>query len=221
MSSLLSRVPLRFQIGIIIVLYAVAAILASAVQLGGRNWSEDAAEIADTESGVLTHAVRLQTAILDARRIEQQFWVRVRGFPTVDSHGWHPSCPTDEHGQELGNTDNLRQHAGRSAILHSRQYRADRRVGVHRLDFRRRWIDSTAINVMRSYRMAIGTVKWFNGTKGYGFIAPERGGADVFVHISAVERAGLDGLADGQKISFDEERDPKKGKTSAVNLKLV
>jgi len=73
MSSLLSRVPLRFQIGIIIVLYAIAAILASAVQLGGRNWSEDAADIADTESGILTHAVRLQTAVLDARRIEQQF----------------------------------------------------------------------------------------------------------------------------------------------------
>jgi len=69
--------------------------------------------------------------------------------------------------------------------------------------------------------MAIGTVKWFNGTKGYGFIAPDNGGPDVFVHVSAVERAGLNELADGQKIAFDEERDPKKGKTSAVNLKTL
>jgi CspA family cold shock protein len=69
--------------------------------------------------------------------------------------------------------------------------------------------------------MANGTVKWFNSTKGYGFIQPDNGGADVFVHISAVERAGLNGLNDGQKVSFDEERDPKKGKSSAVNLKLL
>ncbi len=69
--------------------------------------------------------------------------------------------------------------------------------------------------------MPIGTVKWFDSTKGFGFIAPDNGGADVFVHISAVERAGLSGLKDGQKVSFDEERDPKKGKTSAVNLKVI
>jgi cold shock protein len=69
--------------------------------------------------------------------------------------------------------------------------------------------------------MPIGTVKWFNSTKGYGFIAPDNGGTDVFVHISAVERAGLNGLNDGQKVSFDEERDPKKGKTSAVNIKAL
>lgn len=69
--------------------------------------------------------------------------------------------------------------------------------------------------------MAIGTVKWFNGQKGYGFIQPESGEADVFVHISAVERAGLSGLVDGQKISFEPVRDPKRGKVSAENLKAV
>jgi len=69
--------------------------------------------------------------------------------------------------------------------------------------------------------MANGTVKWFNNTKGYGFISPDNGGQDVFVHISAVERAGLNGLNDGQKVSYDEEPDPKKGKTSAVNLKTL
>ncbi|MFC3674134.1 cold-shock protein [Ferrovibrio xuzhouensis] len=67
--------------------------------------------------------------------------------------------------------------------------------------------------------MAVGTVKWFNGTKGYGFIQPEAGGADVFVHISAVQRSGLAGLDEGQKVQFEEQRDPKRGKTSAVNLK--
>ncbi len=69
--------------------------------------------------------------------------------------------------------------------------------------------------------MPVGTVKWFNSTKGYGFIQPDAGGPDVFVHISAVERAGLRGLADGQKISYEEQRDPKRGKTSAENLKAV
>jgi CspA family cold shock protein len=69
--------------------------------------------------------------------------------------------------------------------------------------------------------MATGTVKWFNPTKGFGFIAPDNGGTDVFVHISAVERSGLNSLNDGQKVSFDEEIDPKKGKTSAVNLKAL
>jgi CspA family cold shock protein len=69
--------------------------------------------------------------------------------------------------------------------------------------------------------MPVGTVKWFNGTKGYGFIQPENGGADVFVHISAVERAGLRGLNEGQKVSYEETPDPKKGKTSADNLKVI
>ena len=65
--------------------------------------------------------------------------------------------------------------------------------------------------------MAKGTVKWFNGQKGYGFIQPEDGSKDVFVHISAVERAGLRGLNEGQTVSYDLERG-QQGKTSAVNL---
>ena len=69
--------------------------------------------------------------------------------------------------------------------------------------------------------MPVGTVKWFNSTKGYGFIQPDAGGPDVFVRISAVERAGLRGLNEGQKVSYDEQRDPKRGKTSAENLKAV
>jgi CspA family cold shock protein len=69
--------------------------------------------------------------------------------------------------------------------------------------------------------MPIGTVKWFNGTKGFGFIQPDTGGPDVFVHVSAVERAGLRSLNDGQKIFYEEQRDPKRGKTSAENLKAV
>ena len=69
--------------------------------------------------------------------------------------------------------------------------------------------------------MSNGTVKWFNPTKGFGFIQPDSDGADIFVHISAVERAGLSSLNEGQKVSFDEERDPKKGKTSAVNIKAL
>ena len=66
--------------------------------------------------------------------------------------------------------------------------------------------------------MAVGTVKFFNSHKGFGFIAPESGGKDVFVHISAVERSGLKGLVDGQKVSFDLERD-RQGRDSATNLK--
>ncbi len=68
--------------------------------------------------------------------------------------------------------------------------------------------------------MAIGTVKWFNAQTGFGFIQPESGGKDVFVHISAVERAGIASLNEGQKVSFDLEQG-QQGKTSAANLKLV
>jgi CspA family cold shock protein len=68
--------------------------------------------------------------------------------------------------------------------------------------------------------MAVGTVKFFNSAKGFGFIAQEGGGKDVFVHISAVERSGLPGLSDGQKVSFDLERD-RQGRDSATNLKAI
>ena len=66
--------------------------------------------------------------------------------------------------------------------------------------------------------MATGIVKWFNATKGFGFIQPDEGGADVFVHISAVERAGLGSLQEGQKISYEVERDQRSGKMSAGQL---
>ena len=65
--------------------------------------------------------------------------------------------------------------------------------------------------------MSVGTVKWFNSTKGFGFIEPEDGGADVFVHITAVQASGMDGLDEGQKVSFDLE-EARNGKTNAVNL---
>ena len=67
--------------------------------------------------------------------------------------------------------------------------------------------------------MATGTVKWFNTQKGYGFIAPDNGGSDAFVHISAVERAGLGSLREGQKVSYELVSDRKSGKMSADNLK--
>jgi CspA family cold shock protein len=66
--------------------------------------------------------------------------------------------------------------------------------------------------------MASGTVKWFNTTKGYGFIQPDEGGADVFVHISAVQKAGLQSLREGQKISFETEKG-RNGKVAAINLR--
>jgi len=66
--------------------------------------------------------------------------------------------------------------------------------------------------------MAAGTVKWFNGTKGFGFIQPDNGGKDVFVHITAVQAAGLTGLNDGQKVTFEVVQE--RGKESASNLKL-
>ena len=73
----------------------------------------------------------------------------------------------------------------------------------------------------RDDRMTIGVVKWFNAQKGFGFIQPDDGGADVFVHISAVERAGMATLHEGQKLSFELERDQRSGKNSAGQLQAV
>lgn len=66
--------------------------------------------------------------------------------------------------------------------------------------------------------MASGTVKWFNPTKGFGFISPDEGGDDVFVHISAVEQSGMNSLNEGQKVNYELQEDPKKGKSFAANL---
>ena len=68
--------------------------------------------------------------------------------------------------------------------------------------------------------MPTGTVKWFNATKGYGFIEPDQGGSDVFVHISAVQKAGMDGLNEGQKVSYELEQG-RNGKTAAGDLKAM
>ncbi len=78
---------------------------------------------------------------------------------------------------------------------------------------------STQVHFLRSREMANGTVKWFNSDKGYGFIQPDQGGADVFVHISAVERAGLKSLNDGQKISYEIVQN--RGKSSAEELQVL
>jgi CspA family cold shock protein len=84
----------------------------------------------------------------------------------------------------------------------------------------RKWF-ARAMNAIVRFRemtMANGTVKFFNGQKGFGFIAQDGGGPDVFVHVSAVERAGMRGLAEGQKVTFDIEADRKSGKSAATNL---
>ena len=75
--------------------------------------------------------------------------------------------------------------------------------------------------LLKGFVMITGTVKWFNSTKGFGFIQPDNGDADAFVHISAVERAGMRELVEGQKVSFELERDKKSGKMSACNLQAA
>jgi CspA family cold shock protein len=87
----------------------------------------------------------------------------------------------------------------------------------------RKWFAraTNAILRFKEMTMATGTVKFFNGQKGFGFIAQEGGGPDVFVHVSAVERAGMRGLAEGQKITFDIEADGKSGKSAATNLQAA
>ena len=69
--------------------------------------------------------------------------------------------------------------------------------------------------------MATGTVKWYNSTKGYGFIAPDDGGKDVFVHATALERAGIRGLVEGQKVSFDTQEDRRSGKIAVNNIQTA
>ncbi len=69
--------------------------------------------------------------------------------------------------------------------------------------------------------MPTGTVKWFNETKGYGFIQPDNGGKDVFVHVSAVERAGMRGLVEGQKVAFDTAEDRRSGKIAVNNIEMA
>lgn len=69
--------------------------------------------------------------------------------------------------------------------------------------------------------MTGGTVKWFNATKGFGFVQPDNGGPDAFVHISAVERSGLRDITEGQKLGYDMDRDSKSGKMSACNLRAA
>jgi CspA family cold shock protein len=79
----------------------------------------------------------------------------------------------------------------------------------------------STLTQLRNLPMATGTVKWFNATKGYGFIQPDDGGKDVFVHISAVERAGLRELNEGQKVSYEIVADKRTGKSSAGNLSVA
>jgi cold shock protein len=74
---------------------------------------------------------------------------------------------------------------------------------------------------VKGYPMTTGTVKWFNAQKGFGFIQPDNGGKDAFVHISAVERAGMSSLSEGQKVEFELVTDRRSGKMSADNLKAV
>jgi len=117
--------------------------------------------------------------------------------------------------------------ARRAYVSHSRPLS---RSALHRSLTRRSlqplFPDSIAADVRRRNflwrpAMAQGTVKWFNPTKGFGFIQPEDGGQDVFVHISAVERAGLRSLNEGQKVAYELERDRKSGKMSAGALQAV
>jgi CspA family cold shock protein len=77
------------------------------------------------------------------------------------------------------------------------------------------------VRILEKLQMSTGTVKWFNATKGFGFIQPDDGGNDVFVHISAVERAGMGSLNEGQKLSYESKLDSMRGKTSAENLRAM
>ena len=89
------------------------------------------------------------------------------------------------------------------------------------IDIRSRSSSPILYTCLRITPMTMGTVKWFNETKGYGFIQPDNGGPDVFVHVSAVEQAGMRGLTEGQKISFEIVADRRTGKSSAGMLKTA
>ena len=86
------------------------------------------------------------------------------------------------------------------------------------IDQKRHGLVHVTYAIKRIRDMAQGTVKWFNPTKGFGFIEPAEGGNDVFVHISAVERSGMTGLTEGQKVNYDLEQDKRSGKFAAANL---
>jgi CspA family cold shock protein len=92
---------------------------------------------------------------------------------------------------------------------------------IAEIGFGSRMLRDSAYARLEKTKMANGTVKWFNGQKGFGFIQPDDGSNDVFVHISAVERAGLSNLAEGQKVSFELKADKMRGKSSADNLSLI
>jgi cold shock protein len=113
--------------------------------------------------------------------------------------GWH-RCPTDH-----------------STLAFFR--RATRKPSAPIADWRHQ---AAPLNfIYGTASMATGTVKWFNATKGFGFIQPDDGGKDVFVHISAVERAGLRDLAEGQKVAYEIVADKRTGRSSAGNLKVA
>jgi CspA family cold shock protein len=119
----------------------------------------------------------------------------------------HPYVPTVD-SIWFGTLSSLLAGAGPASDLMAR---IDRPHGPVRLP----------LNRQVEQRMSTGTVKWFNAQKGYGFIQPDDGSKDVFVHISAVERSGLASLREGQKVSYDIEQDRRSGKVSAGNLKAA
>jgi len=91
----------------------------------------------------------------------------------------------------------------------------------HRYHHPRRFCVAIFNHAREGFIMTTGTVKWFNSTKGFGFIQPDNGGPDAFVHITAVERAGMRDLVEGQKLTYDMETDRKSGKMSASNLQAA